>query len=363
MSLSKIIAIANQKGGVGKTTTAINLSSALGILEQNVLLIDADPQSNATSGLGIITKNIEFSIVNLFKGDSNMDQCILDTHSPNLKIIPGSIKLAEIEINVKNPNLNRLKTALDTLKDKFDFIIIDCSPSLGYLTLNSFVAADSIIIPVQCEFFALDGLRKLLSTIKSVRKSFNTNLTIEGILMTMHDERLRHNNHIIRELKTHFKDLVFKTIIKRNVSLSEAPSFGTSVFDYKVNSEGSNNYLNLSREIMKNQTLTKQKSLGKKIPQIMKETEETILLDPSVKERDLENFKTFSLKAKNFDKLIGCTKNEVIAQLGLVYNDIHSDVWMYHITDKVSLIKKNYLYVYFNRKIVSHIKLRRFKFG
>ena len=363
MSLSKIIAIANQKGGVGKTTTAINLSSALGILEQNVLLIDADPQSNATSGLGIISKNIEFSIVNLFKGDTNSSQCVLETHSPNLKIIPGSIKLAEIEINVKNPNLNRLKVALDALKHKYDFIIIDCSPSLGYLTLNSFVAADSIIIPVQCEFLALDGLRKLLSTIKSVRKSFNTNLTIEGILMTMHDKRLRHNNHIIRELKTHFKDLIFKTTIKRNISLSEAPSFGTSIFDYKVNSEGSTNYLNLSREIMKNQTLIKQRSLGKKIPQIMKETEETILLDPSVKERDLDNFKSFSLKDKNFEKLIGCTKNEVVAYIGLVYNDLHSDVWMYHITDKVSLIKKNYLYVYFDKKIVSHIKLRRFKFS
>ncbi|AOR27211.1 chromosome partitioning protein ParA [Formosa sp. Hel1_33_131] len=363
MSLSKVIAIANQKGGVGKTTTAINLSCALGILEQNVLLIDADPQANATSGLGIITKNIEFSTVNIFQDDANLDRCILDTHSPNLKIIPGSIKLAEIEINVKNPNLNRLKTALDVLKNKFDFIIIDCSPSLGYLTLNSFVAADSIIIPVQCEFYALDGLRKLLSTIKSVRKSFNINLTIEGILMTMYDNRLNHNSHIINELKTHFEDLIFKTIIKRNVSLSEAPSFGTSVFDYKMNSEGSTNYLNLSREIMKNQTSSKQKSLGKKIPQILKDTEETILLDPSVKERNLENYKTFSLKDKNFDKLIGCTKKEVIVQLGLVYNDLHSDIWMYHITDKVSLIKKNYLYIYFDKNKVNLIKLRRFKYS
>ncbi len=363
MPLSKIIAIANQKGGVGKTTTAINLSCALGILEQNVLIIDADPQANSTSGLGIITKNIGFSIVNLFQGDANLDRCIVETHSPNLKIIPGSIKLAEIEINVKNPNLKRLKTALDALKNKFDFIIIDCSPSLGYLTLNSFVAADSIIIPVQCEFFALDGLRKLLSTIKSVRKSFNTNLTIEGILMTMYDKRLSHNSHIINELKIHFKDLIFRTIIKRNVSLSEAPSFGTSVFDYKMNSEGSTNYLNLSREIMKNQTSSKQKSLGKKIPQILKDTEETILQSPNIEERNLDNFKTFSLKDKNFDKLIGYTKEEIIAQLGLVYNDLYSDIWMYHITDKVSLIKKNYLYLYFDKNKVNLIKLRRFKYS
>ena len=363
MSLSKVIAIANQKGGVGKTTTAINLSSALGVLEQNVLLVDADPQANATSGLGIISKNIEFSIVDLFQGDSNYDRCILDTHSPNLKIIPGSIKLAEIELNVKKNHLNQLKKALNTLKNQFDFIIIDCSPSLGYLTLNSFVAADSIIIPVQFEFYALDGLRKLLSTIKSVKNSFNENLTIEGVLMTMYDQRLSHNNHIAQELQTHFKDLIFKTVVKRSVSLSKAPSFGTSVFDYKVSDEGSTNYLNLSREIMKNKTSKKQKSLGKKIPQIMKETEETILLDPAVKERNLENFKTFSMKDRNFNKLIGCSKKEVIALLGLVYNDLHTDAWMYHITDKVSLIRKNYLYVYFDKNKVNLIKLRRFKFS
>ena len=362
MSLSKIIAIANQKGGVGKTTTAINLSSALGILEQKVLLIDADPQANATSGLGILTKNLEYTIVNLFKGDNNADQCILETHSPNLKIIPGSIQLAEIEINLKNSNLERLKTALNLLKNKFDFIIIDCSPSLGYLTLNSFVACHSIIIPVQCEFYALDGLRKLLSTIKSVKKSFNTNLEIEGILITMYDERLSHNNHIIKELKTHFKDLIFKTIIKRNVSLSEAPSFGTSVFNYKVNSEGSTNYLNLSREIMKNQTLTNQKSLGKEIQQIMEETEEPILLNSSIKERDLDNFKLFSLKDKNFSKLKDCTKDEVVNLLGLVYNDLHSDVWMYRISEKKSLFRKNFLYIYFKNNNVKHIVLRRFKF-
>ena len=204
------------------------------------------------------------SIVKLFQGNSEIDQCVIDTQNPNLKIIPGSIKLAEIEIDVKTPNLNRLKTALDTLKNKFDFIIIDCSPSLGYLTLNSFVASDSILIPVQCEFYALDGLRKLLSTIKSIKKSYNQNLNIEGILMTMYDKRLSHNNHVISELKRHFKGLIFKTIIKRNVSLSEAPSFGTSVFNYKINCEGATNYLNLSQEIMNKKTSIKQSSLGKK---------------------------------------------------------------------------------------------------
>jgi|SaaInl59LU_5_DNA_1037362.scaffolds.fasta_scaffold13961_2 chromosome partitioning protein len=361
MPLTKIIAIANQKGGVGKTTTAINLSSALSILEQKVLLVDTDPQANATSGLSVLSKNIDNSIVKLFQGNSEIDQCVIDTQNPYLKIIPGSIKHAEIEIDVKTPNLNRLKTALDTLKNKFDFIIIDCSPSLGYLTLNSFVASDSILIPVQYEFYALDGLRKLLSTIKSIKKSYNQNLSIEGILMTMYDKRLSHNNHVISELKRHFKDLIFKTIIKRNTSLSEAPSFGTSVFDYKVNSEGSTNYLNLSHEIMKKQALKKETSLGKNIPQIMKETEEAILLDPCIKDRNLENFKVFSQKDKNFDKLYGCTKKEVIDTLGLVYNDIHSDLWMYRIRYKRNLFRKNYLYLYFDKNKVNLIKLRRFK--
>ena len=361
MSLSKVIAIANQKGGVGKTTTAINLSSALGIFEQKVLLIDADPQANATSGLGILPKNLSNSIVNLFRGDSDIERCILDTQSPNLKIIPGSIKLAEIEINIKTPHLIRLKSAIESLRNQFDYIIIDCSPSLGYLTLNSFVAADSIIIPVQCEFYALDGLRKLLSTIRSIKKSYNPNLTIEGILMTMYNSQLIHNKHVVNELKLTFKDLIFKTIIKRNVNLSEAPSFGTSIFNYKISSEGSTNYLNLSQEIMNNQTSNKQKHLGKKISQILKDTQDENLITSTAKERSIDNLKEFSLKKKNYNKLIDCTKKEVINNLGLEYNDIHSNRWMYHITNKVSLFQKNYLYIYFYKNKVIQTKLRRFK--
>jgi chromosome partitioning protein len=361
MPLSKVIAVANQKGGVGKTTTSINLSSALGILEQKVLLIDADPQANATSGLGIHSKNSANSIVNIFEGDLKTEHYILDTNIPNLKIIPGSIKLSKVELNIKNPLINRLKFAIDTLRNQFDYIIIDCAPSLGYLTLNSFVAADSIIIPVQCEFYALNGLRKLFSTIKEIKKSFNSELIIEGILITMYDKKLDHNKQIINELRTNFKDLIFQTIIKRNVSLSEAPSFGMNIFSYKINCEGSTNYLNLSHEIMKNQTLKKHKSLGKKITQILKDNEEEILMMTTTKKRSLENLKTFSSKDQNFDKLIGCTKKEVISHLGLIYNDIHSNKWMYRLTYKVSLFKKNYLYIYFKKNKVNFIELRRFK--
>jgi len=301
-------------------------------------------------------------VVDLFHANEDTDQCILETHCPNLKIISGSIKLPEIELNVENSILTRLKTALESLKFQFDFIIIDCSPSLGYLTLNSFVAADSIIIPVQCEFFAFNGLQKLLATIKSIKTNFNSTLDIEGVLVNMYDKRLSHSNHIINELKKHFQDLIFKKNIKRNISLSEAPSFGTSILDCNVTSEGSTDYLKLFQEIMKKQALKQHNPLGKKIPQILQDTNEEIsFLDPQ-KERNLEYYKPFKLDNKNFKKLIGCTKKEVIVLLGLVYNDIQSNIWMYRISEKTSMFRKNFLYIYFEKNTVKHIQLKRFKF-
>jgi len=301
-------------------------------------------------------------VVDLFHANEDTDQCILETHCPNLKIISGSIKLPEIELNVEKSILTRLKTALESLKFQFDFIIIDFSPSLGYLTLNSFVAADSIIIPVQCEFFAFNGLQKLLATIKSIKTNFNSTLDIEGVLVNMYDKRLSHSNHIINELKKHFQDLIFKKNIKRNISLSEAPSFGTSILDCNVTSEGSTDYLKLFQEIMKKQALKQHNPLGKKIPQILQDTNEEIsFLDPQ-KERNLEYYKPFKLDNKNFKKLIGCTKKEVIVLLGLVYNDIQSNIWMYRISEKTSMFRKNFLYIYFEKNTVKHIQLKRFKF-
>lgn len=251
--MGKIIAIANQKGGVGKTTTAVNLCAALGVLEKKVLLVDADPQANATSGLGIDVQSVEMGTYQLLDGSITIEQAILSTESPNLDIIPSHIDLvaSEIELVDKNAREYRLKEALEGIKAKYDFIILDCAPSLGLITLNALVAANAVIIPIQCEYFALEGLGKLLNTIKSVQKIHNKNLDIEGLLLTMYDTRLRLSNQVVEEVKKHFGKMVFKTIIQRNIRLSEAPSFGESIIDYDATSKGAKNYLSLANEIIK----------------------------------------------------------------------------------------------------------------
>jgi chromosome partitioning protein len=363
MPLLKIISLVNQKGGVGKTTTAINLSSALGILEQRVLLIDADPQANATTGLGVLTKTVENSIVNLFKRDKATQDCIIETHSPNLKIIPGSIKLAQLAMNLENSNINRLKSALDEIKHLFDFIIIDCSPSIGYLTLNTLVASDAVIIPVQCDYFALKGLNRLLATIESVKTTYNSKLSIEGILVTMFDNRIRLHKQVVKDLKTYFKDLIFNTVIKRNISLSEAPGYGFSVLSYNINSEGSTNYLNLSREIIKNQMLMKTNFMPKKLPEIINDNNEDLIFTHKAKVRNLDAYRSYSTNDKNYEKLKGLSKREVISHMGLMYNDLHSNIWMYRTTKKIKLLKKNYLYLYFDKNRVEKILTKRFKFS
>ncbi len=251
--MGKIIAIANQKGGVGKTTTAINLCAALGVLEKKVLLVDADPQANATSGLGIDVQSVEMGTYQLLDGSITIEQAILSTESPNLDIIPSHIDLvaSEIELVDKNAREYRLKEALEGIKDKYDFIILDCAPSLGLITLNALVAANAVIIPIQCEYFALEGLGKLLNTIKSVQKIHNKNLDIEGLLLTMYDTRLRLSNQVVEEVKKHFGKMVFKTIIQRNIRLSEAPSYGEDIISYDASSRGAKSYLSLGSEIIK----------------------------------------------------------------------------------------------------------------
>jgi len=254
--MGKIIAIANQKGGVGKTTTSINLAACLGVLEKKVLLIDADPQANATSGLGVDIETVEFGTYQLLEHSVQAKDVIIKTNAPNLDIIPAHIDLvaSEIELVDQEDREYMLKKALKPIKDDYDFILIDCAPSLGLLTLNALTGADSVIIPIQCEYFALEGLGKLLNTIKSVQKIHNPELDIEGLLLTMYDSRLRLSNQVVEEVHKHFDGMVFKTIIQRNVRLSEAPSHGESIIMYDADSKGANNYLTLAQELIsKNQ--------------------------------------------------------------------------------------------------------------
>lgn len=251
--MGKIIAVANQKGGVGKTTTSINLAASLGVLEKKILLIDADPQANATSGLGIDIQSVERGTYEILEHSVTPQQAILQTSSPNLDLIPAHIDLVAIEIElVDNPNREyMLRNALSAVRNNYDYIIIDCAPSLGLLTLNALTASDSVIIPIQCEYFALEGLGKLLNTIKSVQKIHNPALDIEGLLLTMYDSRLRLSNQVVEEVQKHFSQMVFQTIISRNIRLSEAPSFGESIIKYDAASKGAADYLNLASEIIK----------------------------------------------------------------------------------------------------------------
>jgi len=251
--MTKIIAIANQKGGVGKTTTTVNLAASLGVLEKKVLLIDADPQANASSGLGIDVDAVEIGTYQVLEHTVSINDAIQKTTSPNVDIIPAHIDLVAIEIELvdKEQREYMLKKALTKLKKQYDYILIDCAPSLGLITLNSLVAADSVIIPIQCEYFALEGLGKLLNTIKSIQNIHNPDLDIEGLLLTMFDSRLRLSNQVVEEVRKHFSSMVFDTIIRRNTRLGEAPSYGESIIAYDATSKGAVNYLSLANEIIK----------------------------------------------------------------------------------------------------------------
>tara|TARA_B100001057_G_scaffold479838_1_gene551965 strand:- start:4056 stop:4817 length:762 start_codon:yes stop_codon:yes gene_type:complete len=250
--MSRVIAVSNQKGGVGKTTTSVNLSASLAALEKKVLLIDFDPQANTSSSIGIdITVNTK-TIYDLLENNCEINECIYNTKLSFLDVIPAHIDLVGIEIEFINSSDREylLRNVIDKIKEKYDFIIIDCPPSLGLLTINALSAANSIIVPIQCEYLALEGLGKLLNTIKSIQKLHNSDLSIEGLLLTMYDTRLNLSNQVKKEVKLHFNEMVFKTVIHRNVKLGEATSFGKSIIDYDVSSKGADNYLNLAKELI-----------------------------------------------------------------------------------------------------------------
>ena len=258
--MNRIISIANQKGGVGKTTTAMNLAASLGVLEKKVLLIDADPQANATSGVGYEPKKIKQGIYECLIKNINPKEVIKETTSPNLSILPANIDLvaAEIELIDLQDREYKMLNIINEIKKEYDYIIIDCAPSLGLLTLNALAASTSVIIPIQCEYFALEGLGKLLNTVKIVQQRLNINLEIEGLLLTMYDTRLRLSNQVVEEVKMHFQNMVFKTIIHRNVRLGESPSFGETIVIHDATSKGAINYLNLANELLNNVTVKSQ---------------------------------------------------------------------------------------------------------
>ncbi len=257
--MGKIITLANQKGGVGKTTTAINLAASLAVLEYKVLVVDADPQANATSGMGFDVRNIKAGLYEVLIKDYDPKDTILSASIDNLYLMPSHIDLvgAEIEMLELREREKVLKNILAKIKDDYDFILIDCSPSLGLIVVNALTASDSVLIPVQCEYFALEGLGKLLNTIRIVQSRLNPELDIEGFVMTMYDSRVRLSDQILEEVKKHFDTMVFDTVIHRNVKLGEAPSFGQTIFDYDAASKGAANYLNLARELLQRNNMTK----------------------------------------------------------------------------------------------------------
>jgi|JFJP01.1.fsa_nt_gi chromosome partitioning protein len=354
--MSKIIAITNQKGGVGKTTTSINLAASLGILEKKTLLIDADPQGNTTASLISSTRSFIFETIDLFNYSKVESIEFLDTDSPNLKLLPTSINLINLEFTGKNlyGSNFELRKNIEIIKKQFDYIIIDCGPSLNFITTSFLCCADSLIIPIQCEFYALNGLHKLFSVIKTIIGSYNPKLEIEGILITMYDKRLIFSRLIIDEINKHFETLVFKTIIDRNVKISESQSHSKAIINYDATCLGAIKYLSLANEIIeKNLDMNKFK-LGKGIEQIIDDNNKNDDLNSIFEKLPInKSANLYDKYSQNFDKLIGLSKQDVVYVFGDSFNDLHSNSWMFRLPEN-GILKKKFLYLSFeNNKVVA----------
>jgi chromosome partitioning protein len=351
--MCKIIAISNQKGGVGKTTTSINLAASLAIFEQRVLLIDADPQGNTTSSFSIEVTENTFQTIDLFNCSNENNNLPSETSTPYLHVIPTTIGLLNLEIVGKNyhGSNQELKNSLNDFKENYDYIIIDCCPSLNFITTSFLMYSDSVLIPIQCEYYAFNGLLNLFNVIKTIRANYNSNLDIEGILITMYDKRLNFSKSIVSEIQKYFSLMVFSTIIERNVKLGEAQSHGKTITEYDISCRGAENYLALATEVIENNkaTLMKKVNLGKNLNQILEECEKkTDLMTIFDKLPINRSHKEISIYySQSSEKLIGLTKLDINSIFGDSYNDSQSDVWMIRIREQNSFFKKNYMYLFF----------------
>ncbi|HAH54957.1 MAG TPA: hypothetical protein DCM02_06645 [Flavobacterium sp.] len=362
--MSKIISITNLKGGVGKTTTSINLAASLAVLEKKTLIIDADPQGNATSAFGALPKHKGTFTIDLFNFSNGHSIQPFVTNSPNLHLLPTTIILASLEINGKNLHgtNHELKMALDYLRTKYDYIIVDCGPSVNFITTSFLCFSDSVLIPIQCEYFALHGLSNLFKTIKAIKKNYNFFLEIEGILITMYDKRLNFSNLIVNEIRKNFESLVFSTIIPRNVKLAESQVHEKTIIEYDSTCIGAEKHLALASEIIENNINMDEFNLGKKIDQIIEESTKnkdlSIIFEQLPINQSQDRLKLYS---DNFDKLIGLNKTDIKAIFGDSFNSDYSNVWMYRLSENSNIFKKKFIYIYFQNNKVEKVLSTYFK--